>query len=259
MTRPVINNLPPKPSSQDVNLAFVTKADDLLASLPQFTDEVNDFESWVDSEEQSAQSRKDTVESLRDDIQDNLTQITADNSTVKSTMDSATQYLQSVVSDVTNVESKVESLVNFKGLWDNLTGSFPINSTVQYEGKYYRSLVSIADVTLSNPSTSGDWEELVGIGDTPVGVVGDILFTTDVLENDPDWLLCDGSSYLQSEYPELFALLGIGDTTNGYPFNPSTEFATPNISPITPSNTTPEGWGLSSLNVYIRTNTNTGV
>lgn len=213
MTRPVINQLPEKKPvvGKDVNLQFSGKADDLLEALPDFTDEIDSVESWVIDQDIISKSLKDDIEDLEEIVNDNFSIIANNHSSVISNMDDSVTYIQGNISDLELIESRTESLVNFEGLWENLSGSFPENHSVKKGERYYRSIITIPDVSLSDPEVSSDWEEMVNIGNNPVGVAGDVLMTTDDLSSSDEWLPFDDSTYLKSQYPELAELIGNPD------------------------------------------------
>lgn len=47
---------------------------------------------------------------------------------------------------------------NFKGHWENLTGSLLAGDVVKHKGSYWTTKIAIADVTLNEPSSiNTDW------------------------------------------------------------------------------------------------------
>lgn len=110
-----------------------------------------------------------------------------------------------------------------------------------------------APETLTQPGAVGDfavdetylyvciqnsvWQRIAhGVSQVPQATqteyqVGDVITTTRQL-SEPTWLLCDGAVYLQSQYPQLFQIVGaIPDAGEGfYTYDPLTQFVVPNIS-----------------------------
>lgn len=91
--------------------------------------------------------------------------------------------------------------VNFKGYWAGLTGELAMPASVAHGGHLWLLTENLADVTAVEPTTPNtEWflvpEQLR---------IGDIAYLAAAKTN---WLACDGATYLQSAYPDLYALIG---------------------------------------------------
>ena len=93
---------------------------------------------------------------------------------------------------------------NFKGSWADLSGSLSIPASVEHDNKYWILLTSLADVTASEPGVDPEWGRLFS------PQIGDIFLTSvgDVEAANRNMIPCDGSSYLQTAHPALYAVLG---------------------------------------------------
>jgi hypothetical protein len=124
---PDIIELPPAPNSAtDTPTEFDIKANNTVAAQVNMVPQINTANDWV----------KTTAQQVYDnalEVEDNVV---------------LAQTAASIAS----------SASNFQGLWSELTGSFGIRNSVLHNGTYWYSLVSIADITLSEPSSSNpDW------------------------------------------------------------------------------------------------------
>lgn len=55
---------------------------------------------------------------------------------------------------------------NYSGVWSDLTGSVAAGVSVAHNSEYWGSLVSIADITLSEPDVSSDWQSITELSGT---------------------------------------------------------------------------------------------
>ena len=55
-----------------------------------------------------------------------------------------------------NLSETIVSASNFAGEWDSLTGAHNAGISLYHEGQYWRLLVTLANITLSEPSLSND-------------------------------------------------------------------------------------------------------
>lgn len=63
--------------------------------------------------------------------------------------------------DIATQQAEIASSVaNYQGLWSNLTGAYSLGITVGHNDKTWRLDVDVADITLSEPSVSGDWTDV---------------------------------------------------------------------------------------------------
>lgn len=105
---------------------------------------------------------------------------------------------------------KTIGLSDFKGAWEFLTGPLTVPSSVHHRGEYWQLLTDIPDVTASEPGETADWTI---ISFSTYGI-GDLKYS--LQEPVEDGWVEGGKVYLQSEYPDLFGLVGlINDTPLG--------------------------------------------
>ena len=214
MTRPIVNPLPTPASSSDAGSSLVSKTDSILASLPPAADETNDVVDFLDAEQVRNQTNLTTTQQDTDQIeQDKLDVINAKGQSDEVLVDTLTNA-NTILAPMPTIESRTYALGNFKGEWSQLSGILPVDSTVKHQGGYWRSLVSIPAVSLSEPSEgNSDWELLENIGNVPIGLAGDLVKSFDDLTATGEYLECDGSTYLKSAYPELTEKIGSGSRT----------------------------------------------
>ena len=104
------------------------------------------------------------------------------------------------------VADSVSATANFGGLWSSLTGSVSPPLSVYEAGAYWQLIVPLADVTSVTPGTDSDvW---IPIAATSLDI-GAITYSFADLVAD-GLFVRPGNSYLQSEFPELFGIVGIG-------------------------------------------------
>ena len=117
-----ITPLPPAPQRTDAPADFVTKADAHVASLTQFVTETNTLATEVNQ--------------LADDAESSANASAAS-------------------------ESVATASANFKGEWSSLTGALNIPASVAHNGSFWVLLNNLADVTLSEPSVTIDWQSTI--------------------------------------------------------------------------------------------------
>lgn len=120
-----ITALPTPPSRQDP-ANFSDRADAFLGALPTFATEANALAVDVNADEIAAAA------------------------SAASALASATLAAAS--------EANIIALANFKGTWSSLTGALNKPASVFHNGTYWALLNNLADVTLSQPGVSADWQ-----------------------------------------------------------------------------------------------------
>ena len=131
-------------------------------------------------------------------------------------------------------------VINYRGRWDEQTGAATAGGTYEYEGAIWLLLVDVADIALSEPSRENtDW---LATGANFGQKIGQIVYSFQELDALPyGFYVRTAQAYLQSEYPDLFNVIGLG---NALPIN-----KLPNPSQL-PANTG-RGVAFSSDNNYM--------
>ena len=129
---PSITELPPAPNSAtDTPSEFDTKANNTVAAQVNMIPQINTANAWA--QETAQQVYNNALEAEQ----------------------RATQS-----SDSASIST---SSANFKGNWSDLTGQLLMPASVFHNGAYWQLLYSLADVTLSEPSTdSAYWAFISG-------------------------------------------------------------------------------------------------
>ena len=128
----IITALPPAPQRTDAPADFITKADAHVASLDQFVTQTNTVTDEINS----------TVTSV------NVDAVAAENSALTSAASAV---------DSANFANNSASSANFVGEWSTLIGALNVPSSVSHLGALWILTVDLVDVTLSEPSITGDW------------------------------------------------------------------------------------------------------
>jgi 6-phosphogluconolactonase (cycloisomerase 2 family) len=135
-----ITPLPPAPSRTDP-ANFSERADASLGALPTFVTEANQQEQ----------------------------QVAADRIATAASASIAT----GAALDAINAAQVSTANINFKGLWENVSGAAVVPYSVFHEGKFWRLLVNLANVTTSEPSnTNPNWKESAVVSEirTPIAI-----------------------------------------------------------------------------------------
>ena len=155
MAFPTITTLPDAPQRGEVADTFTTKANAFVAALSTlesdinawttyaqgtFTNDLNAIKDAAQLAETNAETYKNAAEGFKDSAEEAVTDA------------------QEAVSDAQEVEAAFYSLQNFKGLWSDLTGAINTPASVKHNGVFWLLLNNLADVTVSEPSTTNtDW------------------------------------------------------------------------------------------------------
>lgn len=123
MTAPQSTPLPPAPQRNEPESVFIPKANAFVAAQEPFRIELQEQADFVNVESQAAQSSAASAKAS---------------------------------------EEMALSAGNYAGVWSDLTGSLAAGMSVAHLGQYWGSLVAIADITLSEPSISADWQAIGG-------------------------------------------------------------------------------------------------
>ena len=98
-------------------------------------------------------------------------------------------------------QAAAEAVGNFRGRWSDLSGPLAPPASCAHDGSFWVLLSSVPDVALAEPGVSPAWQKGAEQWD-----LGDVRISAEPLAA-PLWLR-GGKVYLQSSYPELYALLG---------------------------------------------------
>jgi hypothetical protein len=93
----------------------------------------------------------------------------------------------------------ISASANFAGNWSALAGALTVPVSVYHNGAFWQLLNDIPNAALSEPGVSGDWAAMQNVS------TGDMLQTLRPI-GAPDWVPCDGGTYLKSAYAALGAL-----------------------------------------------------
>ena len=124
---PSVSELPPAPNSAtDTPSEFDSKANNTVSAQVNMIPQINSANDWVETTAQ--------------EVYDNA-------------VEAAVSSLSAEQSAFT-----ASSAANIKGKWANLSGAYSPPSSVEHNGLVWILLVSLSDITLSEPSTSNsDW------------------------------------------------------------------------------------------------------
>lgn len=195
MAAPEITALPTPPTRGDDPAVFESQSNAWVAALPVWTGEANALGAYLDGVAVDVEGFKDDAEQAVTDAQ---AQVTLAQGQVALASDEADRAEAAA--------DNAAAQANFGGLWDDLTGAVSPPLSVYHEGQYWQLLVALADVTSVEPGTDVDtWLPMV---ETSVDI-GQIVYSFDDLTSTALFVE-PGMSYLQSAYPELFGVIGIG-------------------------------------------------
>lgn len=194
-TPPEIDDLPPSPSRMNDGEAFSPKMDTWLAAQPQWNVQLTALGNYV-------YDTAVTVQGLASGAEQSA-------SNAASQVQLAANQVQLAADEVSNAQAVADSVAaqaNFGGQWGDLTGSVAPPLSVYHAGQYWQLLVPLADVTSVEPGSDViSWIPMV---ETTVDI-GQIVYSFKNLEA-TGLFIKPGASYLQSEYPELYSLVGLG-------------------------------------------------
>ena len=119
MTAPQSTPLPPAPQRNESESVFIPKSNAFVAALEPL---------------------RVSLQAQADDV---------DTKSASATASAASALISEELAQATG---------NFIGEWTSLTGAVLKGVSVSHSGKYWGSLVDIADITLSEPGVSADWQ-----------------------------------------------------------------------------------------------------
>lgn len=137
-----ITDLPDAPSRNDDPDDFISKADAHVAAFATFTTETN---------------------AIADVTYDNAVEAATSATNAASSATAAALSEQ----EASDHAQDAEEAANYQGAWDNLTGALNAGAQVSHDGLTWKLLNNLADVTLSEPGVTTDWEA-VNAGDLNV-------------------------------------------------------------------------------------------
>lgn len=209
---PIIPALPPAPNRNDAPADFSTKADTFVAALPPMVTKENELAAWQNE--------------LAAEMGESATAAAA----------SALAAAQSVVDATHQVELATAQV----GLATTQAGN-SATSASQAQAYAQAAGAGIAPPPVANTFLGADSLGIVGWRGIPQSfVTGDILDSARPLTA-PTWLPTDGSIYLQSGYPALYAAIGPALT----PFNPALKIPDPSTLPT--NNGSCSAWSADSV------------
>lgn len=124
--------------------------------------------------------------------------------TVVAEVNSNTHIVLSAKDETKHASAAAIASASFKGAWSALGGALAVPASTAHNGQIWLLMESVSDVTAHQPGVSSKWQ-LFNSWD-----VSDTRTTAKTLTA-PQWLVCDGATYLQSSYAQLFAALGLLD------------------------------------------------
>lgn len=152
------DSLPPHPSRGDDAANFRSEADAFVAALPTFGTQLNSLADNVYNNAGEAETAAGAAASSAVDATNNgaaqVTLAAAQVALATTEADRATTEADRAEAVADNVTGNL----NFKGNWSDQTGAANVPYSVYHNGVYWQLLTNIADVTLSEPSTTNtDW------------------------------------------------------------------------------------------------------
>lgn len=153
MTYPEIPDLPPAPLRSQPEDQYAATASTFVGAMTLWTQAVNTAGAWIQTTlatilgyRNESASAKAGAESARDTAQGHAS----------SAANSASNAL-GYASDAAAFADIAAANANFAGQWSSLTGPLNIPATVFHNGVYWVLLNDLADVTLSEPGVTTDW------------------------------------------------------------------------------------------------------
>lgn len=143
MTVPVIPPMPPAPTRADAPGDWTAKADARVAAETQLVPQINTSVAFVNQRALDADARA---------------------------VDSAASAAQSAqaAADAALARDAAQSVVGFKGAWSSLAGPLSPPATVLHNDQIWSLLVSLPDITASEPGATTDWLVQGGLDATKI-------------------------------------------------------------------------------------------
>ncbi|MCG8517514.1 MAG: hypothetical protein MI794_05935 [Pseudomonadales bacterium] len=190
-----------------------------IGELNGVLESIDDSAAWVDGRAEDADS---AVSDAQQAVTEAVNQVALAQQQVALAADQV-QLAKDEVDNAQDVADNVAAQANFGGLWSNLFGAVSPPLSVYHRGGYWQLLTQLENATSVEPGTdSGIW---LTMSQTSLEIGGVTYSYADLTKS--GLFVKPGMKYLQSEYPELFDVIGIG---RGIPIQPS-----PFPGPITPT------------------------
>jgi hypothetical protein len=185
MAFPPITVLPEAPIRGDTPAVFAQKANDFVAALPTFRTDVNLAGTYIDAAVLAAETAEANAELAETNAEAAAAAAAGD---VQAELESLrTETLgyrneaEGFTDDAELAAASAASSANFKGPWSSLTGALAIPASVYHEGQHWNLLVTLDDVTASEPAIgNSDWAMISsGVsGLTPLTASGTLAVNT---------------------------------------------------------------------------------
>lgn len=173
-----------------------------IGELNGVLESIDDSAAWVDGRAEDADS---AVSDAQQAVNEAVNQVALAQQQVALAADQV-QLAKDEVDNAQDVAANVAAQANFGGLWSNLFGAVSPPLSVRHGDGYWQLLVPLADVTTVEPGTDSDtW---LTMAQTSLDI-GQIAYSFSDLSA-TGLFVEPGMTYLQSAYPELFEIVGIG-------------------------------------------------
>lgn len=206
---PPVRALPPTPSRANAadGDEFSALMDNHLATLPLWSGDLADLGQWtferatdIAQAVQQVQSIQAAVSTLGDQ------KIQAASQQADRARDEADRAADEA-GRAQSVADSVGAQTNFKGPWGAAVGPASVPSSYLHNSQYWNLLTDIPDIALVEPGTDGTVWAPAELGSASVG---DLIYSAADLSTSGFLPLDQAATYLQSAYPALFALTGLG-------------------------------------------------
>lgn len=208
-TPPDIEDLPPNPSRMTSDEdQFVITMDNWLAAQPTYRLQIMAMGEYV-------HDTAVTVASLTDSAQQSAAQSANQVSLAAQQVQLASEQVQLAANEVDNAQAvyeNVASTAGFVGLWIHQSGIMSPPVSVYHAGQYWHLLKQINVASVEPGTDATTWLPMV---ETEIDI-GQIAYSFSDLTQ-TGLFIEPGMTYLQSAYPELFDIIGIG---RGIPTEP---------------------------------------
>lgn len=199
---PPVRALPPTPSRANAadGDEFSALMDNHLATLPLWSGDLDDLAQWTFERATDISQAVNQAQGVLSDVQ------TVGDQKIQAASAQADRA-QDEADRAESIASGVGATTNFGGVWTALVGAVTVPLSVYHQGSYWQLLTDLADVASVEPGTdSGVW---LPLAQSSIDIGGITYSFADLTQT--GLFVEPGMTYLQSAYPDLFGVVGIGE------------------------------------------------
>lgn len=200
---PTLTEAPDAPIRGEDRTVFANKANAFVSWMTVFQGQINNVITWMRSVFTATETEAYNAAQSAASASDQVT-LAADQVAL------AADQVSLAAGEADRAEAAADnasSQANFGGLWADLTGSVAPPLSTYHDGQYWQLLTPLADVTSVEPGTdAGVW---LLMSETSLDVGGITYSFADLTAS--GLFVEPGLTYLQSAFPELFDIVGVGD------------------------------------------------